>query len=58
MVAEAILVAAAQAGEELAFVELCIRNRQRAFSMIHRIDTLWSPFSPHGFPAMTSSSQV
>jgi len=26
VVAEAILVAAAQAGEELAFVELCIRN--------------------------------
>jgi len=36
-VADAMLVAAAQAGEEPAFVELCARNRQRAFNMIHRV---------------------
>jgi RNA polymerase sigma-70 factor (ECF subfamily) len=34
---DAMLVAAAQAGEERAFIELCARYRQRAFSMIHRV---------------------
>jgi RNA polymerase sigma factor (sigma-70 family) len=31
------LVAAAQSGEEWAFVELCARNSQRVFSMIYRV---------------------
>ena len=32
-----VLVAAAQAGQEWAFVELCTRNSQRVFSMIYRV---------------------
>ncbi len=32
-----VLVAAAQAGQEWAFVELCARNSQRVFSMIYRV---------------------
>lgn len=32
-----LLVAAAQAGHEWAFVELCTRNSQRVFSMIYRV---------------------
>jgi RNA polymerase sigma factor (sigma-70 family) len=34
---DAVLVAAAQAGQEWAFVELCTRNSQRVFSMIYRV---------------------
>jgi RNA polymerase sigma-70 factor, ECF subfamily len=37
LVGDAMLVAAAQAGEERAFVELCARNRALAFSVIHRV---------------------
>jgi RNA polymerase sigma factor (sigma-70 family) len=32
-----VLVAAAQAGQEWAFAELCTRNSQRVFSMIYRV---------------------